>query len=202
MMRGRYLVAVILTAVTLIALLTGAVFVRDTSARTHFVASQTYSDGVIQVSVIVTLPQALYEGVSSPSEWEIQVLFPQGPMNVTIDSVELDLYAMTGVSASVLDSLRIVFSPYLTFENTQGITLQQEMLIRPTGFGSRTTMASYLDLEATNSTGAYGLIGGPTGIESVPVMGLLLHPVVWAVMSVVSWVGFRLFLAWKHTIHE
>jgi len=188
---------VFLAATTIMALLTSMVFVQGTSSTTHLVASQAYNDDVIEVRVIITLPQTLYEEVSSPSECEILLSFPEGPMNVTVESVEIALYAESGRSVSELYSFRTAFSPHLAFENVQDVILQQEMSIRPRGSSVSTQMACYLDMEVENSTGAYGLLGGPTGIESVPVTGWLLHPVVWVVLSVASWSVFALILAWK-----
>jgi hypothetical protein len=174
-------VVVMLVVLTSLAVLTGGTFVYSTSASTRMAATYTVSSGVISMRMNVTLWSALYEDVSSPMYCEVVLLFPEGPMNLTVSRVAVDLMATDefGTLGSILASVSVTYYPPLRFVSVQEVPLSEDMLIEPAGSSLRSCLACYVDMEAENSTGSYALSGGPIGVPAVPVIGWVLQPTLW-----------------------
>jgi len=174
-------VVVMLVVLTSLAVLTGGTFVYSTSASTRMAATYTVSSGVISMRMNVTLWSALYEDVSSPMYCEVVLLFPEGPMNLTVSRVAVDLMATDefGTLGSILASVSVTYSPPLRFVSVQEVPLSEDMLIEPAGSSLRSCLACYVDMQAENSTGSYALSGGPIGVPAVPVIGWVLQPTLW-----------------------
>jgi len=195
-LRYKKLIVGVLVLLTSMAVLTSGTFVYNTSTSARLTATYTVPSGVISMRVNITLWSALYEGFSSPMSCDVILLFPEGPMNVTVSLVEIDLTATDeyGNPGSSLASTSVIYSPSLGFVNVREVILHEGMLIKAAGSSQRSSLACYVDMQAENSTGSYELVGGPTGVQAVPVIGWVAQPILWIGLTCTSYALTALFL--------
>lgn len=156
------------------ALIVSASFVQNVETTRVVSDTRQIAENEISVGWTLVIPGAVYQGVPHKAEFSLVLGFRNGPFNVTLDYIEISIYAEGGCIAS---------SPMIYYTHSQEVNCKQVVrqgvvALTPSVSVDASEFMCLVAFEASNATWSHGA-DIQQDIKAGPVFGVTMQPPIW-----------------------
>lgn len=187
--RASTILAFAFIVVVASGLILSASYVQNVETTRVISDTRKIAEDEVSVSWDLAIPGAIYQGVSHKADFSLTLDFKNGPFNVTLDYIEISIYA----KGSCIASSQMIDYAHSQEGNCRQVVRQGIVVLTPSASADATEFMCLVAFEASNATWSLGA-DIQHDVEAGPVFGVTLQPPLWFLSAIVLAVALPLNL--------